>query len=184
MIEFEEEGHIYTVDSQRWPSVTQVLSDMGLVKPYLGDPWFGMRGTALHSASVLWDSGTLDPESVDPAISGFLDAYAKFRTETHMEWEYTEKRLKHSTYRFCGCIDRALPLCDLKTTDSACELQLAGYQSLLREEGIDPGREGFFLHLRENGTYKLVPYRFNRSDTGIFHAAVSLWHWRREKGLL
>jgi hypothetical protein len=184
MIDFDEATHTYRVEGEVLPSVTQIMQSTGLVRPYTGDPWYGQRGTACHYATTLIDAGTLDPESVDPVISGFLDAYARFKRETGMEWEYSEYRLAHPLYRFCGCVDRAVPLVDLKTTDSACELQLAGYQALLLANGIDPGREGYFLHLKENGTYKLRTYKFNRQDTNIWLSAVSLYHWRKEHNLL
>jgi len=184
MIEFEESTHTYWVDGTVYPSVTQIMSAIGLVRPYTGDPWYGERGTACHVAAVLFDQGILDPESVDPAISGFLDAYARFKRETGMEWEYTEKRFHHPVYRFCGTIDRALPLVDLKSTNSACDLQLSFYGELLRANGIDPGRTSYFLHLREDGSYRLAPYKFNRRDTNICLAAASLFHWRKEHNLL
>ena len=184
MVNFTEEGHVYEVQGQRVPSVTQLLTDMGLVKPYLGDSWYGLRGTAVHRATELMDAGTLDPSSVDPAIAGFLDAYAKFRAETNMEWEHTEKRIYHSVYRFAGCVDRAVPVVDIKSGATACELQLSAYQLLLRDAGIDPGRTGYFLYLKEDGSFRLAPYKFNRRDDGIFLAAVSLWWYRKEKNLI
>jgi hypothetical protein len=184
MIDFEEATHTYKVNGIIYPSTTQIMSAIGLVRPYTGDPWYGERGTAIHKACELHDAGTLDFDSLDPRIVGFVEAYAKFKRETDMEFEYIESRFHHPSYRFCGCIDRAVPLVDLKSTSSACELQLAGYQSLLLANGIAPGREGYFLHLRENGTYKLAPYRFNRRDTNIFLSATSLWWWRKEHNLL
>lgn len=184
MIEFEEATHTYRVDGQILPSVTQVMQTMGLVRPYTGDPWYGERGTAIHKACELHDAGTLDFDSLDPRIVGFVEAYVKFMGESGMEFEYIESRFHHPSYRFCGCIDRAVPLVDLKSTSSACELQLVLYSELLRVSGIDPGQTGYFLHLREDGSYRLAPYKYNRRDTGVALSAVTLFHWRKEHNLL
>jgi hypothetical protein len=129
------------------------------------------------------DNFTLDYNSVDPAIEGFVDAYFHFKDETRMEFEHSEVPLSHTTYRYCGTPDRFLPLLDLKT-GAGDVIQLEAYAELLRANGYDPGRTGYMLHLKADGTYKLEPHKYDRKLLGVFLAACSVWHYRNEKGLL
>jgi hypothetical protein len=182
MIELND-SHEYFVDNQRVPGFSEIAKATGLIRPYTGDPWYGERGTACHSASVLIDQGVLDWDSVDPRIQGFLDAYVKFKEETGTEWEHSETKLFHPTYRYCGTLDRFLPLYDLKT-GAGDMTQIESYAELLRANGYDPGRVGYMLKLNENGTYHLEPHRYDRKLLGVFLSAVSVWWYRKERGLL
>jgi hypothetical protein len=185
MIEFDESTHTYTVDGVVYPSVTQVLHDMGLSTYYdSGDDFYKERGQAVHKCCELIDSDTLDWSSVDPRITGYLDAYLAFKEETRWQFDHSEERLADDTYKFCGSPDRFWPLLDLKTTASRFDLQLSAYAILLQANGFKPGREAYFLQLKPDGKYTLNTYVLNRRDTGIWHCAVSLWWYRKEKGLL
>ena len=184
MIEFSEATHTYKFLGVILPSVTQIMTEIGLIKPYTGDPWYGERGSAIHAATELIDAGTLDWDTVDGRIEGYLTAYHKFKDEQPFsDWDHSEVAMVHPTYRYAGRPDRFLPLVDIKS-GAGDVIQLAAYGELLRANGFDPGREAFMLKLNENGTYKLTSYKFNRKDTSIWLSAVSLWHYRKEKGLV
>jgi hypothetical protein len=179
-------SHEYTVDGQRFPGVTEILAATGLVRYFNADPWFLERGTAIHSATAMIDNGTLDWGSVDSRITGFLDAYMKFKEETFMTyWEHIEEPLAHPTYRFCGCPDRWNDeyLLDIKGVQGYA-IQIESYAELLRANGFNPGRTGYMLHLKEDGTYKLEAHKFDRRLLGVFLSAVSVFHYRKEKGLI
>lgn len=176
----DEEQHIYHVNGQVTKSVTQVLAEEGLTKYWNVDEWYMERGTAVHKAAHLFDLNILDWDSIDPRIEGFLTAYAQYKQDTGMVWEFSEKRLYHPVYDYCGTPDRFLPLYDIKC-GQGFPLQLEGYAELLRANEINPGREGFFLELKENGKYNLKPYKFNRTDRGIWLSAVSLNQYKRRQ---
>ena len=184
MIELSAD-HRYIVEGQEWPGFTRIAQTTGIIRKYTGDPWYGERGTAVHRATVMIDNNTLDWESVDERIGGFLDAYVKFRHEHPIFFpsELSEHSLSHSTYKFCGTLDRFPPLIDLKTGESN-PIQLEAYAELLRANGYDPGRQGYMLHLQENGNYKLETHKFDRKLLGVWLSACSVWWFRKEKGLL
>lgn len=179
-----DEKHIYRVDGIITPGVHEILEATGLVKPYLGDPWYGGRGTAIHTACELLERDDLDESLVNPEIAGFVDAYRLFLADAPLKgWTNVEVRLFDPIYQFCGTPDRFLPLCDIKSGDMET-LQLAAYGQLLRVNGFYPGREAFFVKLLENGKYKLYPYKFNTGDTNIFLSACQIYHERIRRKLL
>ena len=185
MIELDEATHTYKVDGVVCPSVTSIMSAMGLVKYFNRDEFYLARGQAVHLATAMMDMNILDEESVDERIEGYVSAYRRFRDETNIDacWKHTEERLHHPTYRYCGTPDRFLPLLDIKTGQGDL-IQLEAYGELLRANGYDPGRTGYMLHLKADGTYKLEPHKYDRKLLGVFLAACSVWHYRNEKGLL
>ena len=182
MIELNSK-HQYFVDGVRYPGFSEIAAATGLIRPYTGDPWYGERGTAVHAATELIDRGELDWTSVDTAISGFLDAYLLFRSEHYFDWKHTEQSLSHPTYRYCGTLDRFLPLLDVKTGASD-PIQLEAYGELLRANGYDPGRVGYMLYLNADGTYSLKTHKYDRRLLGVWLSAVTVYHYRKERGLL
>ena len=58
-------------------------------------------------------------------------------------------------------------------------IQLAAYSMLYDVPLVN--RYG--LYLKADGKYKLIPYA-DRNDIKIFNAALTLYHYRAEKGLL
>ncbi len=186
-IEFIEAEHRYLVNGHERPSVTRILQDMQLVRPYEGDPWYGVRGSAVHLATHLLDQGTLDWTTVDPAIKGFVEAYAEFKEREGWEFEHSEERLSNYKYKYCGTPDRFMPLIDIKCGDSHEPLQLEAYAELIRENypSTYPSVESqsYFLRLYENGKSKITPYKLNFTNRGIFLSAVTLWHEQKRRGM-
>jgi len=178
MISFDEATHTYTESGQVIPSVTQILSTEGLVSYFNTDPWYMERGTAIHKACEYFDKGTLDWDSLDPAILGFVKAYVLFMVSSGLLFSHIEEPLYHPIYHYAGTPDRFLPLLDIKGVQG-CELQLEAYGELLRANKIHPGREAYTLHLKEDGTYKLASYKFNRTKLGVFLSAVTLYNYKR-----
>jgi hypothetical protein len=183
MIELTDK-HEYFVDGTRLPGFSEIAEKMGLVKYFNRDEFYLARGQAVHVATAMMDMGILDEESVDERIRGYVNAYRKFRDEQPFhEWKHTEESLNHPIYRFCGTPDRFLPLLDIKTGASD-PIQLEAYAELLRANSYDPGRQGYMLRLKEDGTYKLETHRYDRKLLGVFLSAVSVFHYRKERGLL
>ena len=178
-------SHEYFVDGVRYPGFSEIAAATGIIRPYTGDHWYGDRGTAVHKACELIDQDTLDWNSVDPSISGFLDAYLVFKEENESlaQWDHAERSLSHPLYRYCGTLDRFLPLLDIKSGQGHV-VQLEAYAELLRANGYDPGRVGYMLYLKENGSYKLETYKYDRKLLGVWLSAVSVFWYRKEKGLL
>ena len=76
-IEFQEEGHLYTVNNRPVLSVTQVLP-----YNYVNNNDYNMeRGTLAHKMLFLYNMGDLDEKSLDPILCPYLEAYKRFRAE-------------------------------------------------------------------------------------------------------
>lgn len=183
ILEFDPDLHEYRVNGRRVPGVTEVLRAGGLID----DRWFttesAWRGSAIHMACQLDDEGTLNPKSVDPSISGELEAYRRFKWE--MNFEPQEIEVPH-----CGLIggmevagrpDRTGILfknqvvLDLKSgvVSRATALQLAAYSALT---GI-PGRVA--VRLFPEGRYSVEQFfvRDRLRDLRQFQAALTTWWW-------
>lgn len=171
MLAFDAETHVYMVNGRAVPSVTQLLERHGLVNT----EWFTdearARGTAVHAAIHYLDEGTLDWDSVDPRIKGYLCAYERFVYETQFESYISERPLASAKYHYAGTLDRLgwlhklLTLIDFKSGKhvAANEIQLEFYRRLCIENhdelGLSPNEHiGMqIVELREDGKYKLPP---------------------------
>ncbi len=174
---FNPGNHQYTVNGEVWPSVTQVLADMG----FIDKKWFTdasrERGTLVHRIIHWHLSGELDEESIDPALQGYFNAFKKFQSDTSFEVWDVEKPLKNDTYRFCGTPDYTGRLNGFSAVIDAKSgmispvtgLQLSGYQTL-----INSPYKRFALQLKPNGKYKLTEYK-DPNDRHIFKAALACW---------
>ena len=110
-IQFEEQGHRYTVDGRWVPSVTQVLEASGRID-LRGIPGEVLRraaerGTRVHQAAALLLRGELEWSSVDESIGGYVRALDAFLRRTGFEAvpASIERPLYCEQYDFCGTPD-------------------------------------------------------------------------------
>lgn len=143
-LSFDGEHHIFTVNGEVIPSVTTVLKKARLTPDYsFLDPWYAQRGTYVHRATELWESGTLDEDTVDPQIKPYLDAYKSFRGDCLVNVTGQEVRLWHPVYKYAGIID----------------MIIEGYQS-------------YKLFLQKNGKYRLKEVTNIRTHFNVFLSAL------------
>lgn len=187
-IDFDEEKHEYSVGGVKVPSVSEILAPLSaeryrdLNQSMLAQA--AERGRAVHEATEAIDYG-LDPE-IDPEIGGYVKAYFDFIRDYRPEWEMIEGivgcyRVKDEIPFFAGTVDRygkidGLPsVVDIKTyasmtTDSqlAASCQTMLYANALESMGEDfsEGFSRYILHLRKDGTYRLI----------------DLWKWDDDHG--
>jgi hypothetical protein len=182
MIKFDPASHTYTVDGVRYPSVTQIISDMGL---YGDTSYFTEycreRGLFVHKIIQYHLSGELDEATIDPALRGYFEAWLKFQREASYVSDACEKVMASDSYRFAGTVDHVGHLnghpclIDTKTgaMSPATALQLAGYEVLVKQPGI----KRFGLQLTAEGNYKLREFN-DRQDRNIFLAALACHFWK------
>jgi len=186
VLTFEEEPHIYRIDGRIVPSVTQILK---AVWPEIW-PWaseFAMeRGRKVHQAAHLWILGDLDSKRLSPYIAGFVAGAIRFLQETGFEFAQidgspaSECRMYSSIYDYAGTADwigtyqRKSAVIDLKTGEPgwACGPQTWAYSQQWQEMTGEVVRQRFGLHLYDDGTYQLVPYKDHRNDQADFLAAL------------
>ncbi len=165
---FYDKGHIYMMDGERLPSVSDLCRFIN--REVYGDaPAWAMeaaaeRGTAVHKATE--DLDRTGAASIDSDWAGYLEAYRKFLTEHDVEWELIEHPDWHEEHHYAGTLDRygnvdgLRTLVDLKTA-SKVQKPLYGasmnlYRMMLERRGRAVERL-LILHLKKDGTYKLIP---------------------------
>jgi len=182
VITFDPATHSYKVQGVRFPSVTEIIADMGLYgdTSYFTD-YCRERGHFVHRIIEWHLAGELDEDTIDPALQGYFDAWLRFEKEAQYVGDACEKAMADMTHRFAGTIDLIghlnghYTVVDVKTggPSPAHALQTAGYSILLKH----PGVRRFSLHLKGDGNYKLIAHK-DRQDSQVFMAALALWYWK------
>lgn len=196
VIEFDEQRHEYRVNGVLWPSVTQVLEGAGIsdfsdVQPAVLRH-SQERGTAVHRACWFCDNDDLDESSVDPEIAGYLEAWRKFKRDMHWTSRFIEQIVSCPTYHYCGTYDREgffgdgkAALLDLKTGNEtdAWPIQLAAYARMLPQP---LSRDRVAVKLASDGTYRVhwYPILDFRRDEAVFLSALTLYSFKKERGIL
>ena len=191
---FDPTGHIYTLDGARVPSVTQVLAQCYSFDRIPHDVLEHKRqiGSALDEIIILDLEDDLDESTVDPALSGYLEAFRRFRAEKRFIAVAVQKAVASLKYRFAGTPDAWGSLegedaiCDWKATYSmspAVALQTAAYHGAGVEMGeFKASTKRFGVQFCPDGTYNLVPY-INKGDFGMFVSFLSTFNWRKRNGI-
>jgi hypothetical protein len=169
------------------PRVTEILKSAGLIDvTWLTDEG-RERGSFVHLACQYLDEGTLDEETVDPAIRGYLEAYKAWRQQWPIPgWTWIECGHQDPMGLYRGTQDRILAqrprlVLDIKTgcPVPATALQMAAYVNMLP----DPySYQRLALHLKPDGTFvvKEYPRENYAADLRVFMAAVQLYYWKGE----
>ena len=161
---FFDEGHKYTIDGEELPSVSELTRFIS--REIYGDVGqFNLdraadRGTAVHKATELLDKyGTAE---IDEDIAPYLQAYIAFRKEHKCEWQKIEYATHHPDNLYAGTLDRVgtvdgnLAILDIKTSSTIQKPLYTAQLNLYRKMLPDPIEQLIILHLRKDGTYKLI----------------------------
>jgi hypothetical protein len=196
---FDAERHLYLVQGRPVPSVTQVLHSAGLSADYsMVAPEVLDRkriiGEYAHKGTQYLDEGSLDLETVDPEIQGYLTGYENFIRESGFRPQLIEHRLvgRINGVLCGGTIDRTgamadkLWIIDLKCIERlypAFALQTAGYDLLLPKPVVPPFKyDRAVLQLRREGSYKFTAYS-DLADFDVFRAALVVTAWKMNQGM-
>ena len=164
---FLEKPHTYLLDGEQIPCVSDLCRFLSREIYKDTPPWMleaaAARGTAVHKATEELDK--TGGVRVDDDYAAYVQAYAAFLHEHEAVWELTEHSLWHPEHRYAGTIDRygtvdgIETLVDLKTTHRVykpiCTATLNLYRMMLEARGKTV-RRLMILHLKKDGTYKLV----------------------------
>jgi hypothetical protein len=195
ILQFFDKGHIYTLEGQRLPCVSDLCRFLHR-EIYKDAPLWQMeaaadRGTKVHAATEALDR-TGRAEIEDDYLP-YLQAYALFLKEHDVQWELIEHPDYHPAHRYAGTIDRYgmadgfKTLLDIKTTYkvykplSGASLNL--YRLMLEARGKTVERL-LILHLRKDGSYKLL--RFDADDSvpmALLTLHTAMKKKRRKNGL-
>lgn len=191
-LSFFGKSHIYMLDGERLPCVSDLCRFLHR-EIYKDTPLWQMeaaadRGTKVHAATEALDrTGRAE---IDGDYLPYLQAYALFLKEHDVKWELIEHPDYHPAHRYAGTIDRYgmvdgyRTLLDIKTTYKVykplCSASLNLYRMMLEARGKGVERL-LILHLKKDGTYKLIPFEF---DDNVPLALITLHtalkrRWRR-----
>jgi len=161
---FFDECHKYTLDGEELPSVSQLTRFIS--REIYGDVGqFNLdraaeRGTSVHKATELLDKyGTVE---IDEDIAPYLQAYIAFRKEHKCEWQKIEYATHHPENLYAGTLDRVgtvdgkLVVLDIKTSSTIQKPLYTAQLNLYRKMLPDPIEQLVILHLKKDGTYKLI----------------------------
>ena len=182
--------------------VTELLQRAGLRgdMPWVSEAdmeWYFQRGTMIHKATVLVDTGTLDWDALDTRIVGHVRAYQRFIDEVRPLVCESEQEVVSKKWDYIGHLDRVYRIagrpvvCDIKTSavDLPTRLQTMAYM-LARHGGKRLARMGLALH--SDGTYKATWWR-SSIDYGIDmngwvlgvlpNNPLEIRYWKRRVGM-
>ena len=165
MITFEEEGHRYFDGDRELVSVTRVLQDAGLINTDYFLPKHAHRGKMVHRACMMEAQGILAPQSLDPQIVGYVQAWRRFLSDLNATIIKLEYFTAERDMGYAGRIDlkMAVPgrpapiIVDIKSGSPSSwhKIQIGAY---LRAEGTWTVGEGWMdggaLYLKPSGRYR------------------------------
>lgn len=181
---FDAELHEYRIDGVVVPSVTQILSEAGLIDGQYYTEESQLRGRTVHIITALDDRGELDETLVTPEYQGYLNAWRLFKAEMNCEILSIEQRVYNRRYRYAGTMDRQLLwhdtryVGDIKTGEPKWwhKFQTAGYW----ECSVAGARCA--IYLSPDDTYKIRKHENHSYDTDVFRAALVLANAKRNEG--
>jgi hypothetical protein len=201
VLTFEPTNHVYTVDGQIVPSVTQLLDDAGLTPDYsVINPAVlqhaRYRGLHVDLACDLYDEDDLDWSSVHPEALPMVEAWIRFRDDYGYEPVVGQPALYHPELQYAGSADSIGKLngswvvVERKATTkmhALAALQTAGYGQpglwaappgggrLRPVPWGTPARLG--VQLKRDGSYAVFPFS-DAEDMRAFLGVVALYRWR------
>lgn len=196
MIIFDDVSHTANDDGINVPRVSHILQEAGMTN-FAGVPAAVLAascdfGTNVHSGCSLFDAGTLDADSLDPALVPYVTAYAKFKNDYHVNIIHDELGVFSKKWWYCGKLDKYAEvngkcgIVDLKSGSSiypATEIQTALYEIAAKEQHKLKVNFRLCIQLKGDGTYVPKEYK-NKIDLQVAIAATQTYHWKAKHKLL
>jgi hypothetical protein len=191
-----DEDHVYRVDGDITPGVSEILKAGGYGNPAETESGYIIsdeviensrdRGIIIHDAAKLLIFNDLDWDSVDDECLPYLVGLANWQAETGFYPVEAEKLFYEPEYQYCGTRDLVgyigedLVIPDIKSGSAGLKpwhkYQLAAYAYPMSERGTKWPRR-IMLHLKKDG--KCKPHEFPRAkaqwDMEVFLACRTLW---------
>jgi len=189
---FDELNHIYRLDGQVIPSVTQILQEEGITDYSYCDDSDKEFGKAGHLTTELWDKRILDIKTVSDPLIPYLNGYKRFIKECKVKIirEWIEKPTYSLKWRYgvkpdrLAKVNNKLTVYEIKfstSTNPGTAIQTAAQKIAIEEQTKLKIKQRLELRLLPDD-YKLEYY--NRlSDERIWLSAVILSQFKKENGL-
>jgi hypothetical protein len=187
-LDFDPITHSYTVDGLKVPSVTQILSAVGLSdysrvpKNVLEEA--SVRGSAVHRIIEMSDMGQLIecPEWA----RGYLSAWERFLIEKSVCILECETIIFNEKLRYAGTLDRVALvsgktyILEIKTTQEEMrghQIQTAGYKLAYKPSVVNrcPVLRAA-VYVRADGTYSFKEHTRPGAEN-VFLSALQVYRW-------
>jgi hypothetical protein len=191
---FDQEWHCYKLNGIGMSGVSSILKAAGLVD-LSGIPELVLErardfGIAVHKACELEDKGTLDLETLDPALMPYLEAWRRFKADMKVIIIDIEKPVYSKKWWYAGTCDRIATIggkrvmVDIKSSATmypSMKIQLAGYAIADEEMTGEKIQERLGVQLLKTADYKIYPYRDETSDRSVFLSAVTISKFKKKE---
>lgn len=160
---FRAGDHSYTLPSgERYPSVTELMKDAGLIDTTHCPDHARERGRLVHLCVQLLNERDLDHETLDPELKPYVAGYENFLRDSDFHPQMSEAIVVSHSQKFAGRVDvvgllnGALSVVDVKTEKAPpwVSTQLYFYWFALNECGFDV-KHRYSLELKKSGRYRL-----------------------------
>lgn len=173
--------HRYWLNGRRVIGVTEILRLSGWINGDFYTEEARYRGTYVHAACHIINTGRLKWDSVRPGYRPYIEAYCAFLEETGFTVSEAERRDHHPTLQFAGTWDlygifphRKTPdIGDIKTgrKEKWWKFQSAAYRGIKMAQDDLAGIGRFSLELRDNGEYHIERHDNHKHDWEVFDAS-------------
>lgn len=186
VLQFDEAAHRYSVNGKIIPSVTQIISAVGLYEfDFVSRQTLAIaaeRGRIVHTYIEWHEQGLLDESSIDPDLAGYFEAYLAAKAAGDIPDAPTaiEERVFSEKYQYAGTLDLLFGeywIHDHKTgVESPVHcLQLSGYWLAKHPNLRDTPNHLTCGYYRPDGSYKIVEYPY---EPLAWLAVVADFRWR------
>lgn len=189
-IAFDGSLHRYIVDGVEYPSVTQVLFDVGLVDT----TWF-KKGSDERGNRIHWicEQSDKDPDPlrvfIDDVLEeyeGYLDAWEDFKRKSGFVVSAIETKVYAKNMGMAGTIDRIgllndkLTILDIKSgaKQKWHGVQLAGYKMIFQHL-LPQSVELRGVYIKKTGKWTMQDYTADEY-VSIMMASLTLYRWKRK----
>lgn len=195
MLKFDPDTHTYSIDGNKIPSVTQILSEWVEIPRYYVNTFTGAmvrkdvfdaggdHGTAIHTAcNLILEGGghdALDWEALNPELCHPLQQFERWLADYKPKIASVEEPMYSSKYGYAGTPDiaakvqRKMAVIDIKTgAYSMAGPQTSAYEQLYKEaSGHGRNMKRYVLYLPKTGDYKFIPMT-NKNDWDFFRSRL------------
>lgn len=176
-----DENHIYRLNGEVLPSITQILQDVGVADysmvPQEQREAAKAKGRLIHLQTELDDRRLLDESIAD---MGYVDGWRGFRRDYEFVPVHIEQMFYHPVFFYAGTPDAV-------SVDTVAEKKTGKPQSWVRYQLAAQAmlcnvRKRVCVELPGNGTYRAYQFRPAdlRRDFDVFLALLTAYRTRRE----
>jgi len=189
---YNEETHTYTLNGVELPSVTQIITSIGLVDYSMANKdlleYKADIGRKVHRTIELYDNNELDDSELHPLLKNYLEQWKKFKKDFGLHIIESEIKMFHPIYKYAGTIDVLgriddyYVIIDIKSGGEipAHSIQTSAYKEMIEKNTKIKIRRRFAVYLTEEN-YNVVEHK--NKDLNIFLSALSIYNWKKKNKL-